>query len=256
MIKWKKGSEDLKWVMGRNKYRPPSDRKDGRWTVGQRFVSHRDRQRDRVKTDGQDTDRQRKRFKTAGHGTKTDRQRKEIQVQLEAEARKWSVMVSKASARSKMMVVVTTLTSTLWEAARKSPCQRSTLKYCSFDIIWFQIWAARKPCQSHVDILGHFHVRSQNSFCLHFYTWWVVPGFLYCCRKFLCSAKSRGWQRADQSNLCQPARWDRRLKVKSVSETVRPNISWHFRFKGKTFDNVLNLCKPSLWHFGTDRTSM
>ena len=68
-------------MMGRNKYRPPSDRKDGRWTVGQRFVSHRDRQRDRVKTDGQDTDRQRKRFKTAGHGTKTDRQRKEIQVE-------------------------------------------------------------------------------------------------------------------------------------------------------------------------------
>ena len=32
--------------------------------------------RDRVKTDGQDTDRQRKRFKTAGHGTKTDRQRR------------------------------------------------------------------------------------------------------------------------------------------------------------------------------------
>ena len=44
-------------------------------------MSHRDRQRDRVKTDGQDTDRQRKRFKTAGHGTKTDRQRKEIQVE-------------------------------------------------------------------------------------------------------------------------------------------------------------------------------
>ena len=45
-------------------------------------------------------------------------------MQLEAEARKWSVMVSKASAsakRSKMMVTVTTLTSTLWEAAGKSP---------------------------------------------------------------------------------------------------------------------------------------
>ena len=89
MIKWKKGSEDLKWVMGRNKYRPPSDRKDGRWTVGQRFVSHRDRQRDRVKTDGQDTDRQRKRFKTAGHGTKTDRQRKEIQVEQKRGSGLW-----------------------------------------------------------------------------------------------------------------------------------------------------------------------
>ena len=87
-------------MMGRNKYRPPSDRKDGRWTVGQRFVSHQDRRRDRVKTDGQDTDRQRKRFKTAGHGTKTDRQRKEIQA--EAEALKWSVMVSKASASAKV----------------------------------------------------------------------------------------------------------------------------------------------------------
>ena len=64
-------------MMGRNKYRPPSDRKDGRWTVGQRFVSHRDRPRDRVKTDGQDTDRQRKRFKTRHK----DRQRKEIQVE-------------------------------------------------------------------------------------------------------------------------------------------------------------------------------
>ena len=170
MIKWKKGSEDLKWVMGRNKYRPPSDRKDGRWTVGQRFVSHQDRRRDRVKTDGQDTDRQRKRFKTAGHGTKTDRQRKEIQVepvfarsnwkQKRGSGLWWSARLPRVqrSPRSKMMVVVTTLTSTLWEAARKSPCQRSTLKYCSFDIIWFQIWAARKPCQSRVlglDILWH-----------------------------------------------------------------------------------------------------
>ena len=39
---------------------------------------------------------------------------------------------------------------------------------------------------------------------------------------------------------------DRRLKVKSVSETVGPNISWHFRFKGKTFDNVLNFCELPL----------
>ena len=64
--------------MGPNKYRLAlrSERWEQGRTVGQRLVSHQDRQRDRVKTDGQDMYRQRKRFKTAGHGVETDRGRR------------------------------------------------------------------------------------------------------------------------------------------------------------------------------------
>ena len=64
--------------MGGNKYRPAprSERWEQGRTVGHGLVSHQDRQRDRVKTDGQDMYRQRKRFKTAGHGIETDRGRR------------------------------------------------------------------------------------------------------------------------------------------------------------------------------------
>ena len=75
-MKSKKRRGEPKWAMGLNKYRPAlrSERWEQGRTVGQRFVSHRDRPRDRVKTDGQDMYRQRKRFKTGGHGMETDRQ--------------------------------------------------------------------------------------------------------------------------------------------------------------------------------------
>ena len=145
--------------MGRNKYRPALrwERWEQGRTVGQRFVSHRDRPRDRVKTDGQDMYRQRKRFKTGGHGMETDRRTDRGRRFL------WRRLMGVCNARSHWHwcrqncaevgstgegvqgreMMVSTLTSPLWEAAAAGesdtspPCQRhqSTLKYCSFDII-------------------------------------------------------------------------------------------------------------------------
>ena len=105
------------------------------------------------------------------------------------------------------------------------------------------------PCAQHIvtSTFPRFPPKSQL-FCLN------AARFFYRCEKFCVRQKSLcDWERADHSNLCQPAQPRSTFESQICLGDTPTKYFLTFLIPSKTFDNVPNFCQVPLTHTASDQ---
>ena len=111
------------------------------------------------------------------------------------------------------------------------------------------------PWARHIVTLTFSRPHFPNNTTLSLFTAWWANSFIAAKSFFCVSTKSLYWQRADHSNLCQPAQPRSTFESQICLRDTPTKYFLTFLIPSKTFDNVPNFCQVPLTHTASDRRS-